>query len=257
MRRPSATPLVALSVVAIAGMFLVPPIAQDPAYHAFADQRTLWGIPHCVNALSNLPFMLVGLLGLLALSPGCPAGGLDALLPSYRAFFAGLLLVGLGSLYYHLDPNNATLVFDRLPMTISFMAFFAAIVGEHVSVELGRRLLWPLIGLGIATVVYWHLTERAGHGDLRPYGLVQFLPLLLMPLILLRYPSRFTGTSYLWTVLAAYALAKGAEAADEWIFRTTGFISGHSLKHLLAAAGGYALLLALQRRHPAHRRVDG
>jgi hypothetical protein len=136
-------------------------------------------------------------------------------------------------------------------MTLSFMAFFAAIVGEHLSPALGQRLLWPLSAVGIATVVYWHVTETAGDGDLRPYGLLQFLPLALIPLILLRHPSRLRGTRYLWAVLAAYALAKGAEAADEWIFGLTGFISGHSLKHLLAAGGGMAFLIALRERRPA------
>jgi hypothetical protein len=134
------------------------------------------------------------------------------------------------------------------------MAFFSAIVGEHLSTELGQQLLWPLIAIGIAAVMYWHLTELAGRGDLRPYVLVQFLPMVLLPLILLRYPSRLKGTGYLWAVLAAYALAKGAEAADESIFAFTGFISGHSVKHLLAAAGGMAFLAALQRRRP---RRDG
>jgi hypothetical protein len=107
--------------------------------------------------------------------------------------------------------------------------------------------------------VYWHLTELAGRGDLRPYVLVQFLPMVLLPLILLRYPSRLNGTGYLWAVLAAYALAKGAEAADESIFAFTGFISGHSVKHLLAAAGGMAFLAALQRRRPGgdHQESDG
>ncbi|MGY6213688.1 ceramidase domain-containing protein [Methylolobus aquaticus] len=257
MVQRSAMPLVLITVVAAIAAALLPPIAQDPAYHAFADRRTLLGIPNCADALSNLPFIVVGALGLRSLSSGYPPGGLTELLPAYRAFFAGMVLVGVGSLYYHLDPTNATLVWDRLPMTISFMAFFAAVVGEHLSPALGRRLLWPLVVLGLATVLYWHLTETAGRGDLRPYALVQFLPLALMPLILLRHPSRLQGTRYLWAVLAAYALAKGAEAADAWIFGATGFVSGHSLKHLLAAGGGYAFLLALRQRHPSNCDLAG
>jgi hypothetical protein len=247
----SAMPLILITVIAVIAAALLPPIAQDAGYHRFADQRTLFGIPYFADVLSNLPFIVVGALGLRTLSPGCPPGGLTELMPAYRTFFAGMVLIGVGSLYYHFDPTNATLVWDRLPMTISFMAFFAAIVGEHLSATLGRRLLWPLIILGLGTVLYWHLTEAAGRGDLRPYGLVQFLPMALLPLLLLRHPSRLRGTRYLWAVLAAYALAKGAEAADERIFSLTGFISGHSLKHLLAASGGYAFLLALRRRHPA------
>jgi hypothetical protein len=246
--KPSATPLLAIAALAVMALFAWPPIAQDPAYHLLADQRALFGIPHFADTFSNLAFVIVGVLGLRELAAECPAGGLPELMPAYRVFFAGMVLIGLGSIDYHLAPSNAALLWDRLPMTISFMAFFAAIVGEQLSPALARWLLWPLVALGIATVLYWHVTETSGHGDLRPYGLVQFLPMLLLPLLLIRYPSPFSSTAYVWGVLAAYGLAKAAEAADAPLFAITGIISGHTLKHLLAAAGGYAFLMALRGR---------
>jgi len=237
-------------VLAVIGAFFVSPVAQDPAYHQFADRRTWLGIPNCWNVLSNLPFVLVGLAGLSELTGRAPTGMLPEVGAAYRTFFAGLVLVGVGSGYYHLRPTDATLVWDRLPMTLSFMAFFAVILAEHISRPLGRKLLWPLIFAGIASVLYWYWTELAGKGDLRLYGLVQFLPMLLVPLILLLFPSRLSGTGYLWAVLGAYGLAKLAELADEDLFEALGGISGHAVKHLLGAAGGYCFLLAIRHRGP-------
>ena len=56
--------LLGLMVVSLATLPLLPPIAQDPTYHQFADQRTLLGIPNFWNVVSNLPFVLVGAMGL-------------------------------------------------------------------------------------------------------------------------------------------------------------------------------------------------
>ena len=177
-------------LVVIVSLFL-PPIPQDPAYHDFIDQRTLYGVPNFWNVASNVPFVIAGLLGLLLLAGRRPVpGGLPELRTAARVFFTGVLLTGFGSAYYHLEPSNASLFWDRLPMTLSFMAFFAMIIGENLSPGLGRALLWPLLAVGVLSVVYWHITERAGHGDLRPYGLVQFLPMVLIPVILLTFRSR-------------------------------------------------------------------
>jgi hypothetical protein len=130
-----------------------------------------------------------------------------------------------------------------------FMAFVSVLVGEHISVTAGRRLLWPLLIAGVGSVLYWQGSEMAGRGDLRPYAIVQFLPMVLIPIIVLLFPSRLSGTGYIWAVLGAYALAKVLEVADGAIFRMLGgVISGHSLKHLVAALGAYVFLIALQRR---------
>jgi hypothetical protein len=234
----------------IIGAFLFPPISQDASYHEFADRERWFGVPNFWNVATNLFFLLVGLAGLKALRRGMPAGTLAQLRPSYLAFFIGIALIGPGSVYYHLTPNNATLVWDRLPMTVAFMAFFSIIVGEYISHQAGQKLLWPLILLGIAAIVYWHATEKAGHGDLRPYGLVQFLPMLLIPLILLLYPPSFTGTGYNWALLGLYGIAKVAELFDESIFQALYPLSGHALKHVLAASAAYCFLLGLRKRRP-------
>lgn len=230
-------------------LLLLPPIPQDPAYHDFADQRGWLGIPNFFNVVSNLPFVLVGVRGFHDSNGRLRAGMLAGLRPAYPTFFAGVALTGVGSAYYHWNPNNSSLLWDRLPMTIAFMALFAVIVGEFISVRAGRTLLWPLILAGAASVFYWGETESLGQGDLRPYLLVQFLPLLLIPLIMMLFSPALVGTVYLWVLLLAYLAAKVAEWLDAPLFELLAPLSGHSLKHLLAAMGTYSFLLAVRRRY--------
>ncbi len=242
--------LLVLAAVSLAGVLLtifVPAFPQDLAYHDFADQRRFGGIPNTFDVLSNVPFVLVGLGGLNQLRRGCPAGCLPALLWHYRIFFLGVLLTGFGSAYYHWRPANATLVWDRLPMTIGFMAFFCLLVGEAISLRAGRRLLFPLLLLGVASVLYWHITEQQGRGDLRWYVLVQFLPILLTPYILGCFRSSLSEKFWFWALAGFYLLAKLLELTDSFWFDWTGFVSGHTLKHLLAAAAAAWLLRAVVR----------
>lgn len=242
--------LLVLTIVAITAAFLLPPIAQDPAYHEFADQQTLYGLSNFWNVVSNLPFVIAGLLGLLLLNrQSVLTGGLPELYPAYQVFFIGVLLTGFGSAWYHLAPTNESLVWDRLPMTLAFMAFISMVIGEHLSPGLGRRLLGVLLLVGVLSIVYWHITESAGQGDLRPYGLVQFLPMLLVPIILLMFRSRLDGVAYLWGMAAAYVVSKLAEYYDAEIYAVTGFLSGHSIKHIIAAGGTLFIYLALRNRH--------
>jgi hypothetical protein len=236
------------SILAIISVFLLPAIPQDQSYHIFADRRELFGIPNFWNVVSNIPFLIVGALGMVALSSSTNQGYLLQLHALYVTFFVGVFLTGLGSISYHWNPSNETLLWDRLPMTISFMAFLSIIIGEHIEPKVGQRLLWPLALLGVSSVLYWHISELQGHGDLRPYIIVQFLPMLIIPLILLSLPSRLSKVVYLWFVVAAYILSKIMELLDRSIFELLGAVGGHPLKHLTAAAGVYVFYLALKHR---------
>jgi hypothetical protein len=227
--------LAALSLVALVALWLQGPIPQHPAYHRFADTRTLLGIPNFWNVASNLPFLLFGLWGLARVARGPLDALAQAQRPAWLVFFLGATVVGFGSGAYHLHPDNATLVWDRLPMTLAFMALFALLIGEHLDVRWGRRLLWPLLVVGLASVLWWKLTEARGHGDLRPYAAVQFLPLILIPGLLLAFPK--PGRGPLWLVLALYVLAKALEHWDAAILAATGVTGGHAIKHVAAAAG--------------------
>ena len=238
--------LLSICGVAVAGVFALPPMPQNPAYHRFADTTTVLGIPNGLNVLSNLAFVLVGGWGLGQVWRYRKAiGAVTAPL----LFYAGIVLTGFGSGYYHLAPRNETLLWDRLPMALAFMAFLILLIGDYISTAWGRRLLLPFLAAGLGSVWYWHVTEQQGYGDLRPYLLVQFLPMLIIPLILLLYPVKAGRTGKnLWPVLGFYVLAKIAENWDAVIYADTGgWCSGHTLKHLLAATGSAWVVKYLHR----------
>ena len=230
--------VLALALLAVViGVMLSPRIPQDDAYHHFADQRSMAGIPNALNVLSNLPFAVVGLAGLMATFRRATRFDVTWERWPYAALFAGTAATAVGSSYYHLAPDNARLVWDRLPMTIGFMGFLTATVAERFSVRAARMLFVPLLVLGTASVGYWHWTEQQGDGDLRPYGLVQFGSLLAIVLMLCLYRPRYSRTNLLLTGLVAYGAAKLLELGDRAIFDAGHIVSGHSLKHLAAAAG--------------------
>ena len=232
----------------ILGLLFTSPVPQDLQYHQFADQRTFFSIPHFCNVSSNITFFIFGLLGFIALTRKATLAILDNLKPVYMTFFTGIILVCFGSSYYHLAPTNATLVWDRLPMTIAFMSFFCLIVAEFLSEQIGKKLFLPLILVGILSVLYWYLTEVYFRGDLRFYGLVQFLPMLLIPLILFKGRSRFSHHHYYWWILLVYAAAKLLEHYDAEVYQWLGFISGHSLKHIASSLAPLFLYLGLIQR---------
>ena len=215
----------------VVGAFWLSPIAQDPTYHEFSDRRALAGIPNFWNVFSNLPFVLVGAFGLTRAFDLSRSASRTA----YLILCIGVIFVGFGSAYYHYGPSTSTLLWDRLPMAVAFMALFSLVVSDRVSERLGGVMLWPLIFAGVASVGYWYWSELQGRGDLRAYGVVQFLPVVLIPLMLLLYRGQGLSAPLLWGTLVMYALAKSAEHFDQIIYESIRFLSGHSLKHLLAA----------------------
>lgn len=241
-----ATLLIAVACMALVASVFVAPIPQDPAYHLFADTRGLLSIVNFGDVASNLPFLFIGIAGVfLALNR---KNQLQACWPAYLMFFIGVGLTAFGSGYYHLAPGNDTLLWDRLPMTIAFMPLFSIVISDFVSPSAGRRLLLPLLLAGVGSVVYWHWTESIGAGDLRPYALVQFLPMLLMPLMLVLFKSDGANKAMYWWMIAFYALAKVLEFYDPQVFAATGIVSGHTLKHLAAAGAPLLFLLGARRR---------
>jgi len=234
-------------LAAVIVVFMRPLIPQDPAYHVFADQRAWLGIPNCLDVLSNVPFAIVGLLGLVTVFGKAVFADPWERWP-YAALFAGATLTAFGSAYYHLAPDNARLVWDRWPMTVGFMGLLAAVIAERVSVTLSRWLLIPLLVVGGGSVAYWYWSELEGAGDLRPYALAQFGSLLVIVLLLVLYRARYSGTVYFFAGVGAYAAAKIFEMADQAIFAAGHLVSGHTLKHLAAALGIACLAIMLRSR---------
>jgi hypothetical protein len=195
--------MVMLAVASLFGLLLLPTISQDHSYHQFADQRNLLGVPNFWNVVSNLPFIAIGAAGLRRFHHD----------PATVVLFLGILLTGFGSSYYHWNPNDETLFWDRLPMTLCFMAILASAVEERVNARMGAVLLWPLLAIGVSSLLLWRWT-----GDLRLYIWVQFFPCLALPLLFLLFPPKYTGTFY-WVIAAAlYAFAKLFEFYDHAIY---------------------------------------
>ncbi len=233
------------AVVALGGIVtacVLPPLRQPQSYHHFADGRTLAGIPNCLNVISNAGFLIVGALGLRFLAtPGHFIERRERL--PYAVFFAGVFCTCFGSAYYHWQPRDATLVWDRLPMTLAFMSLLAATLVERLSVSAGMRLLWPLVAAGAGTVWWWQWT-----GNLWPYMGAQYFSIVLIGLLLALFPPRYTRSGDLVAITGWYVLAKVAEALDVGIYKACGWVSGHTVKHLIATAAVYWALRMLRKR---------
>jgi hypothetical protein len=235
MRSRPLTFLFGFAVISLAALLFIPPIPQSQVYHGFADQRTLLGIPHFWCVVSNLPFILVGALGLMHVR-----GSLSA-----RIFFLGVFLTGFTSSYYHWAPSDWGLFWDRLPMTFAFMAILANVIEERIDARAGKLLLWPLVALGVISLLVWMRFD-----DLRLYAWVQFFPCIAIPLMFCLLPPKYDKT-YLWFAAAGlYVLAKLLEHYDAKIYAALGFMSGHPLKHVAAAGACYAIYLAFTTRKP-------
>ena len=232
--------LLGAMAVTLAALLLVPVIPQDQGYHQFADQRALLGVPNFWNVVSNLPFIVIGAIGLAQFHRD----------PVTVVLFGGILLTGFGSSYYHWSPSDSTLLWDRLPMTLAFMAILAAAIEERVDAQAGRLLLWPLLVLGIVSLMVWRWRD-----DLRLYAWVQFYPCLALPVLFVLCRPKYTGVS--WWVIAAvlYVLAKVMEYTDRAIYLAGSIVSGHTIKHLAAGAACYAILRYYQTRQPIKREV--
>lgn len=218
-----------LALAAIIGTFFaLSPYPQDPGYHRFADQRTFFGIQNFWNVLSNLPFLVVGWVTL----------------KHKRVFALGLIGTAFGSGFYHWNPNDSTLLWDRVGIVIAAMALVSLLVEEYAG-GYGRISLIVAEGIGFGSLILWYAT-----GDLRLYGVVQFFPALLIIALPLVFLPTNKAHGVLALVLVLYAIAKICETYDHEIYRQLYIVSGHTLKHIAAAASTAAIWLWLVKREP-------
>ncbi len=252
--------LVAAAVAAIAVALLVGRIDAPVTYYRFADTRRILGVPNFMDVVSNVGFLIVGALGLAYLW-----GGDERADPERRevrwpftVFFGCVVLSTFGSDTFHLEPlladgslNSAGMLWDRLPITVAFMALLAAFVADRVHAGAGLVLLPLLVAAGVAATLYWYATYNAGAGDLRPYALVQAYPAVAIVLMCWLFPGRHTHGRYVLYLLLWYGVAKAFEAYDGKVYDLLGStVSGHTVKHLLAAVAAYVVLAMLRRTAP-------
>lgn len=157
-----------------------------------------------------------------------------------------MFLTGFSSSYYHWQPNDWGLFWDRMPMSVAFMAILANVIEERIDERVGRLLLWPLVALGVVSLLIWLRTD-----DLRLYGWVQFFPVVVLPLIFVLFAPKYTGTGYWFAAAGLYIAAKLLEAFDAQIYAVLGVISGHPLKHVVAACSCACIYLVFRDRKPA------
>lgn len=215
------------------------PVAQPLSYHAFADGRRFLGIGNFWNTVSNLPLLVFGLSGLVYTVHARVRGAQK----SWRIFFAGIVLAAIGSIWYHLAPDNDRLFIDRLPIGMLMGVLFAALLTEHVGSEQERWLV-PAVLIGAASALHWHYTD-----DLRLYVWVQVWTPIAVLIFLLLFKPLYAGRRWLLVAFAFLILARVAEYCDLAIFRATGeFVSGHAVKHLLSGFAPLAIQLMLMQR---------
>lgn len=228
---------------------VLPPLGQPQAYHRFADARALLGVPNFLNVASNLAFLWVALQGLAVLRKARP-GAFTATTERwpYAVFFLGLAATCFGSSWYHLEPDHAGLFWDRLPIAACFGALLAATLGDRLGPGWGLGALAPLVIVGVGTVCYWRYSTAQGAENVLPYFAFQAATLFSLLALTLGCPSRYTRSKDLAYAALLYAVAVGAEQADAAIFTLGQIVSGHTLKHLLAAAATYQVVRMLHLR---------
>jgi hypothetical protein len=243
--------ILAFTLICSAAALLLPAMPQPLDYHQFVDRRTFFGVPNFLDVASNIGFFFAGALGLYVVSRRKTSfeAGIERV--PYAVFFLGVLLTTFGSGYYHLEPDNERLFWDRLPMTIAFMSLVAAQIVDRIDRRTGLYLLVPMLLIGAASVVYWRMTERAGAGNVMPYGILQGYSVVALLAIAVLHRSRYTHGNLIYGVFAAYVIAKLLELFDLRIFELGHVISGHSLKHLAAGVAGLLVCQMLLRRRCA------
>lgn len=242
--RPNRSEVLLLGAAAllVAVALFAPGVGQPAGFHAFAEQRALWGIPHALDVLSNLPFAIAGLVGLAVLGR-VPQ---DAMPPVQRRcarlFFVGLLVTAAGSSWYHLAPHDPGLAIDRLSMSVAFAGLLGLVAACGVSERAGRALMAALLLCAPAAVAQWYVT-----GNLLPWVLGQGAGMVLIVLVAAFAPRPAQGLDVRWVfVLLAYAVAKLLELGDHQVFHASGeLLSGHTLKHVVAAFAAWPVIAGL------------
>jgi len=221
---------IGILILEIIGLSLVDPMTQNLDFHGFADDRTILGIKNFFDVISNIPFLIVGIMGIIYVSKNFTS------IPSSYCWlmtFIGVLLVAPGSIYYHLTPENWTLIWDRLPMTIGFMSITSALFSYKMNKKQEVILLTLLLGLGFFSIWYWVYMD-----DLRFYFFVQLTPILLVPIFAFLEKDLKIVRKYLLGAFVLYFMAKVVEKYDLAVYEHF-FLSGHTVKHLLSAGAAY------------------
>ncbi len=210
----------------------------------FVDSRTWLSIPNAADVLSNLPFAIFGVWGLLLQAntrkASQPYVGRESFV--LTLFFVGLIFTAIGSMLYHLAPSDSTLLWDRAGMAFAFAGMLGVAASERVSSASGIWLGLATLLAGAIALLVWSQTT-----DVLPWLTLQFgCMAMILVLAITRKHVKSLGVS-LYAVVAWYALAKIFESNDHAIFEATGhWVSGHTLKHLAASLAARPVIRVLK-----------
>lgn len=252
-RRCALVLLAALTLAALVGLLAWGPVPLDAGTHRYADQRDWLGLPNAGNVLANLPLLLVALWGWHAtLASGWPA--------RLRRAWAGFHACAVGgsaiAAIYHVAPTATGYVLAQMAMSAAFVLLTLGMLAERVHAGIGGRPVATTATLVGAATLAALASGSVGDGavDLRPFLLLQLIPVLLIPAGALSLPGAHTRPSDWLLMLVAYVAAQAFDVADAAIHAATGWIGGHALMHL--ALAGVAARLAY-RAASAGAAVDG
>jgi len=240
----------------VAAMWMHGPIPQLARYHEFADQRLLFGVPHAADVLSNVGFACIGAYGLVRLWPMRRHPSLAGGWAGYALFLVALVLTGAGSAYYHWSPDDGRLVWDRLPIALACAGLLGGACGDNKPSFDAVAVTALLAAAAIASVAWWYLTASSGEGDLRPYLLLQALPLLLIPLWQASAGAPRADRVAFAMAILLYVAAKAAELSDHEVLAAVTWISGHTLKHVLATASAAVITSRLVQRAASEQALE-
>lgn len=241
--------LPAFALAMVLALMLLPPFPQPQDYHRFADARAWFGVPNFFDVVSNLVFVAAAVAGLNAIRhPGRVAFVDRAEHLPYALFFVALAATAFGSAWYHLAPDNTRLFWDRLPIALCFAALLCAVIAERLSIRAGLLLLLPLAATGAGTVWYWLQSEVLGSGNVLPYFAFQAYALIAILLLTHLFPARYSRSTDMYRAALLYGAAIAAELLDRRIYALGQIMSGHTLKHLLAALAIYQIVRMLRLR---------
>jgi hypothetical protein len=232
------------------------PHGHDHLYahgHPFVDARAWLGMPNAFDVLSNAPLALAGLWGLVGLGRSGRAAFHVHTHQALRVFFGGLVLTAVGSSVYHWAPDAHGLVFDRLGMAVTFAGALGLAMAERVSALIARNTLWAMLVVGCLSAAM-----PLVHGNVLPWAVVQFGGMAFMAWAALREPLPTALGVSLGSLLVFYSLAKLAEMGDATVFHATGdLVSGHTLKHLVAALAALPVIRAMRQNAQSSGSITG
>jgi hypothetical protein len=224
-----------IAIVAIVVVALTQTITRGPEFHHYADARTLFGIPHAGDVLSNLAFIVAAVW----------AGRDRWNIVRYGwPVCLGVFAIGIGSGTYHVAPSDTLLALDWAPIVVTLGLLSAAVIQDRGGPGRAALVVAPLLAIG--SVVWWIATGGTHGGNMAPYVAVQATGIVLPLVIALVAPGN-VRTHWLFIGVVGFALARICASRDRELLDWVG-VSGHSLKHIAAACAAACALRALMRR---------